>query len=144
MSTSVQKDKHHVPSVWDRWFSDFFNESSMPSVFSNNMPAVNVKEHENGWELEAALPGMKKEDINISIENGVLSISAENRSEQHKKEANYTRREFSYQSFNRSFRLPENADEDDIHATYTDGVLRVSLKKNEPSQPLNGKSIPIN
>jgi HSP20 family protein len=143
MSTSVQKDKHFVPSIWDRWFSDFFNESSMPSDFSNNMPAVNVKAHKNGWELEAALPGMKKEDINISVENGVLSISAENRSEQHKKEENYTRREFSYQSFNRSFRLPENADEDDITAVYTDGVLRVSLKKNDPLQPSYEKTITI-
>jgi HSP20 family protein len=145
MSSSVknQNKGNRLPSIWDGWFGDFFDHAPLPAAFSNDLPAVNVKETEKAWELEAALPGMKKEDISIQIENGLLSIHAESRSQKENKEKAYTRKEFSYQSFNRSFRLPENADEDAIEASYENGVLELILPKISPELPSSGKIIDI-
>jgi HSP20 family protein len=95
----------------------------------NKIPPVNVKETEKYYEIEVAVPGMKKDDFNIDVDNGILTISAEKKDEKEKVQDNYTRREFSYSAFNRSFSLPQNADEDNIIAKYEDGVLKLSLNK---------------
>lgn len=140
----AKQNKTLFPKDWDEWFSDFF--SHVPDLsFSSiqNMPAVNVKETDSGFEIEAALPGMKKEDIRVRIDNGILQINAEQKSERESKEDNYTRKEFSYQSFSRSFRLPENVDQDQVEAGYSDGILRLSLLKKSLAPASNGKNIQI-
>ena len=94
------------------------------------VPAMNVKETENQFEIEIAAPGFTKKDFNVSIENGLLKISAENKEEMEKKEDDYTRREFNYNSFYRSFTLPENVNEEEmIDATYKRGILKLVLNK---------------
>jgi HSP20 family protein len=93
------------------------------------MPAANVRETDKSFELEVAAPGFTKKDINISVENNCLIVSAEKKEENERKEDNYTRREFGYQSFSRSFNLPANTNEDDINARYEDGILKVSIAK---------------
>lgn len=93
------------------------------------VPAVNVKENKEDYEIELAAPGFKKENFEISVDNGILSISAEKKEDKTEKDDNYTRREFSYNSFSRSFALPENANEDKIAAKYNEGVLRLSVAK---------------
>ena len=94
------------------------------------IPAMNVKETEDHFEIEMAAPGFNKKDFEISIENGMLKISAENSEEIKEKEEGYTRKEFNYNSFLRSFTLPENVNEEEmIDATYKRGILKLVLNK---------------
>ena len=118
-------------------FNDFFDDAYLRSKFTNEnwLPAVNVSDNEDGYEIEVAAPGMKKEDFKISVENGLLTISAESKTEEEEKGKNYTRKEFHSSSFLRSFTLPGNVSEDQIQATYEDGVLRLKLGKMEIESP---------
>ncbi len=126
----------NYPTSLTEWVDDFFKNDN---EFSNRhwwpkeraLPAVNVKEMDTTFELELAAPGMKKEDFKISVENGVLRISAETQSEKEDIGNGYTRKEFDYQSFSRSFRLPEQTEIDAIAANYTEGILRLSVPKTE-------------
>lgn len=99
----------------------------------NSLPAVNVKETANDFIVEVAAPGMTKEDFKIKLENNVLSISSEKEERNVEKTDtnNYTRREFSYQSFQRSMVLPAGVEADKIKAAYKDGILSVSIPKKE-------------
>lgn len=119
----------------DAFFKDFFDATPR---FSKDVPAVNIKETEGAFQVELAAPGLKKEDFNISIENNVLTISTESQNESSStdQEAKYTRREFSYSSFSRSFTLDEqHIDVDGISASYDSGVLHLSIpKKVEPEK----------
>ena len=128
------------------WLSDFFDtEKFFDSDLLKNrvLPAVNVKESENNYEIEVAAPGRSKNDFNISAENGVLTISSEIKEEKEQKEKDYTRKEFSYSSFSRSFVLPENANDDDIKANYADGILKLEVAKKVISQPKAKKAIEV-
>lgn len=111
----------------DFWNTDkFFNQ---PFFNGENLPAVNIRETKNNYELEVAVPGFKKEDFKVTTENGLLTISAETSTEKNEEKEKYTRREFSCSSFIRTFTLPENVVEDDIVAKYRDGLLNIELKK---------------
>lgn len=92
-------------------------------------PAVNVLETDEAFKLEVAAPGMKKSDFKVEIENGYLVISAETKFEKEETEENYTRKEFNFSTFKRSFWLPDGIKEDKINATYKDGMLFISLPK---------------
>lgn len=92
-------------------------------------PAVNVAEEEKKFEIEFAAPGMRKEDFKIQVNEGVLTVSAERKEEKEEKKKNYTRQEYSYNSFSRSFALPENAKIEDIKARYENGVLKLDIAK---------------
>ena len=103
--------------------NDFFLEDKW-------VPAMNVKETDDHFELEIAAPGFNKKDFDVSIDNGILKIQAENKEEMEKKEDDYTRKEFNYTSFYRSFTLPENVNENEmIDATYKRGILKLVLNK---------------
>ncbi|MDC6352526.1 Hsp20/alpha crystallin family protein [Zeaxanthinibacter sp. PT1] len=129
----MQRNSLLFPSLMNEMFKpDWFG--GMDTV-NNSFPAVNIKENEKDFELELAIPGQKKEDFNIEVDNNVLSISMETKNEEETKEANYTRREFSYRSFKRAFTLPETVDEDKINADYSDGILRFTLPKKEEALP---------
>ena len=95
--------------------------------------------------MKSTLPHLvgAKKDFNISAENGVLTISSEIKEEKEEKEKDYTRREFSYSSFSRSFVLPENANEDDIKANYADGILKLEVAKKVINQPKVKKAIEV-
>ncbi|BAU55084.1 Hsp20/alpha crystallin family protein [Mucilaginibacter gotjawali] len=111
----------------DFWNTDkFFNQ---PFFNGETLPAVNIRETKNNYELEVAAPGFKKEDFKVTTENGLLTISAETATEKNEEKEKYTRREFSCSSFIRTFTLPENVVEDDIVAKYRDGLLNIELKK---------------
>ena len=105
-------------------------------------PAVNVVENDKSYSLEVAVPGMKKEDFKIEVDKGVLTISSESKSEKEESDDNYTRKEFSYSSFSRSFWLPENTTED-IKAEYKDGLLKVIIPKTKVTTESTGKTIEI-
>ena len=122
-------------------FNDFFNDnwSNMPASFNayqnTNTPKVNILEHNDAFEVQLAAPGMKKDDFKVEINNNILSISC-NKEEQHeeKNSPNYTRKEFSYQSFCRSFTLPDTVKHDKIAAQYDKGILKVSIPKREEAK----------
>jgi HSP20 family protein len=128
------------------WLSDLFdNEKFFDSDWlkKQSLPAVNVKETDKAYEIELSVPGRSKKDFNISAENGVLTISSEQKEEKEQKEKNYSRKEFSYNSFSRSFSLPDNANEEDIRANYADGILKLEVAKKVISQPKSRKAIEV-
>ncbi|HEY5749848.1 MAG TPA: Hsp20/alpha crystallin family protein [Chryseolinea sp.] len=128
------------------WLSDFFeNEKFFDSDWMKKLsvPAVNVKETEKAFEVEVAAPGLSKKDFKITAENGLLTISSESKEEREEKEKDYTRKEFSYSAFSRSFTLPENINEEDIKASYEDGILKLNISKKMISQPKSKKAIEV-
>lgn len=94
-------------------------------------PTVNTREGEHAYHIEVDLPGVKKEDINVDVKDGVLTISGERKTNEEVKEEDYYKVESSYGKFERSFSLPENVDEENIHAESQDGVLEVVIPKRE-------------
>ena len=120
----------------DRFFAS-------PWLSGRNMPAVNIKESEKNYEVELAVPGYDKKDFEISIDNGLLTVSGEKSEESEKKEDNYTRREFGFSSFSRSFNLPTNINEENIDAKYADGVLKLTIAKKQESSGKSRKQISI-
>lgn len=98
---------------------------------SESLPAVNISETDNGYEIEMAVPGMKKHEFKVKVENNMLTITGEHKEEKEDKKKNYTRQEYNYNAFTRSFRLPENAKDDAVQAKYDDGVLHLMVAKKE-------------
>ena len=111
----------------------------------SNLPSVNLKETDTKIEVELAAPGMKREDFKVEIDNDILMISSEKeeKKEEVSKKENYIRREFNYQSFSRTFSLPDTIDENKIEANYKDGILHVVVGKKEGLKKRALKSIPI-
>jgi len=135
-----------IPSLFDSFFSRDLMDWNTSNYSSTNttLPAVNVKENENEFEIEVAAPGMKKGDFRINVNNGQLTISSERKNEQESKNGDYSRKEFSYESFQRSFSLLENmVDSDNISAKYSDGILYVHLPKKEEVKPKPAREIKI-
>ncbi len=136
-----------LPTIFDDFYTkDLFDWSnSNYSMTGTTLPAVNVKETPETFEVEMAAPGMKKEDFKVELNNNVLTISSAQKSEHEEKDNNdkYTRKEFSYQSFQRSFQLSREAvDADKIQAKYENGVLHLTIPKREeikqkPSRLIN-------
>jgi len=128
-----RNQKPMVSSLFDdflsREFGDsFFNNESLVS------PSANVKELEDKYEIELAVPGFKKSDININVEDNILHIENEVKKEEKREEDNYLFHEFSKQNFHRSFRLSNKVDSEKIEAAYEDGILKVSIPKKEESK----------
>lgn len=117
--------------------SDFFDDDWIKRRFTNDgwMPAINVVDNKENYEVEVAAPGFNKEDFNVTIENGVLTITGKTETEEEETNKNYTRREFTLNSFTKSFTLPENIDQDSIEANHENGILRLMLKKTEKALP---------
>lgn len=112
------------------WMDDFFPDNGFkPAVKGISIPAVNVSENKNAFKLNVAAPGFKKEDFKLEVQHGYLIISGETSAEKEDKDETFTRREYSFNTFSRSFSLPENVNGDDISAQYADGVLKVTLPK---------------
>ncbi len=131
------------------WFSDMLDEflntdifNDMPQVASS-VPAVNIKETDKAYVIELAAPGLKKDDFDIDLDNNVLTISYKKKEEKKEEEGNYTRREFYFTEFKRSFTLPETANLEKIEAKYKDGILEVTIEKKEEAQVKPKKKISI-
>jgi HSP20 family protein len=116
----------------DIWNDLFENESNTPG-FSRlySAPAANIVEHEGEFQLDLAVPGMNKEDFKIGVENNLLTVSSEKQTQNEENGKNFTRKEFAYRSFSRSFTLPISVDADTINATYKNGILKIVIPKNE-------------
>jgi HSP20 family protein len=136
-----------VPSIFDRFFDSElmdWNRSNYSST-DTTLPAVNVKENDNEFLIDVAAPGFTKKDFKVDYDNGRLTISSEKKNEVEEKEGEkVTRREFSYQSFQRSFTVSENVVEaEKIAANYENGILHITLPKREEIKPKPAKQIKI-
>ena len=107
------------------------------------MPAVNIIEKDQAFEVEMAIPGFNKSDFNIDVDKELLTISSERTTENEETSDNFTRREFGYASFKRSFHLPETVNKEEISASYIDGILKVNLPKNKEEIDKGIKQIEI-
>lgn len=141
MSTIALRKNNLFPSIFDDLFNDEWLDNSTRKL-GDTLPAVNIKESEKSFELEVAVPGLKKENIKIDVEREVLTISSEQTHEREEGKEGYTRREFHFNSFKRSFSIPESVDVEKIDASYKDGILNIALPKKE-EMTLKSKSIQI-
>jgi HSP20 family protein len=137
----LRKQSPFFPSLVDEFVNRDWN-IEMPS-FSTTVPAVNIIEKETEYKIELAVPGMRKDHFEIEMEEGILSISANQDEEKTSEKGKFTRREFSYNSFRRSFTIPESVDPAKIDANYTEGVLFISLPKRKEALPQPKKLINI-
>lgn len=117
----------------NRRFSDLLDDFFTDAVSSSNafVPAIDVSETDDQFLVTVELPGMKKENIDVSLENNLLSISGERKQEDETENVKYHRVESRYGSFTRTIQLPDNVDNDSVSATYSDGVLNISIAKAE-------------
>ena len=132
----VRRSNNVVPT-FSRFFDDFFADEFFNKPIRQNeaVPPVNVKESETGYDLEVAIPGFNKEDINIEVKDDLLTIASRQESKQEVTEDNkFTRKEFSFKSFKRMFSLPKTVDKEAIKADYKDGILNVNLPKAEKEE----------
>lgn len=130
----------HVPS----FFNDFFDDDTfLNKSWFTKMPAANIVETTNNFTVEMAVPGMNKKDFHVDLENNMLTILCEKEETLTENDAHYTRREFSFNMFNRTFKLPEYVDLKDIEAKYIDGILKVMLPKKEEAKRMTRKEIAI-
>ena len=137
----LRKQSPFFPSLVDEFVNRDWN-LELPS-FSTTVPAVNIIEKETEYKIELAVPGMRKDHFEIEMEEGILSISVNQDEEKTSEKGKFTRREFSYNSFRRSFTIPESVDPAKIDANYTEGVLFISLPKRKEALPPPKKLINI-
>lgn len=129
------------PFSWSNLFEDDF----LPVLSNRNttLPAVNIKEDDKMFILDLAVPGIEKKDLKIEIQEDLLTISSESKTENEENQEGYKRKEFSYSSFCRSFFIPENVNKEKIQANYKDGILSVELPKQEEEKAKLSKQIKI-
>ncbi|TLY17123.1 MAG: Hsp20/alpha crystallin family protein [Nitrospirae bacterium] len=123
---------NYTPFDVDKFLSDALGTVGAETVWA---PACNAYEVEQGFWIQAALPGMERKDINISLEDGLLTLKGERKEETAESQRTYFLREIGSGPFSRSFRLPTNVDASKASATYKDGVLTVGLPKREEAKP---------
>ncbi|UCE94215.1 MAG: Hsp20/alpha crystallin family protein [Flavobacteriaceae bacterium] len=132
--------------AWASFIDEFFGEE-LGNVKTSNFnkglstPKVNISENEDAYTLYMAVPGFKKSDFVIDVEDEILSIAMEVKKEDEQKEENYSRKEYEYSSFKRSFTLPETVEDEKIEAAYTDGILSISIPKKEEAKPKPARKI---
>jgi HSP20 family protein len=144
MTKTLTRTTGFMPSVFDDFFkpwNDWF-DNSMQFNRMLTVPAVNITENKDSFQLSMAVPGMKKEDLNIDIEGNLLTISAEKEEKAEDKKLN--REEYNYSCFSRTFTLPEDVKKDKIDAEYKDGVLKMVLPKTEEARKgVNGRHLTV-
>lgn len=137
-NTALTKFTERTPFIFDEFFNpwnsffdmDLFNGRVM------TMPAVNITDNKDDFMVSLAVPGMKKEDFNIDVEGSMITISCEKEEKKEEKEKKFTRKEYNYASFKRSFTLPVEVNKEKIEARYEDGILKLMLPKKEELKKL--------
>jgi len=150
MSTKdLVRKRESLPSIFNDFFRpweslfDFNGGGLTHNLRSLSIPAVNIVEQKDSYEVSLAAPGMKKDDFNIDVEGNTLFISAEKKEEKEEKDEKYTRKEFNFSSFSRSFTLPDSVIKDKIDATYDNGLLRLVLPKTDEAKKASSKHISV-
>jgi HSP20 family protein len=144
--TLARRSETGMPTLFDRIFNSDLMDWGMSNFSGPNstLPAVNVRETKDDYILEVCAPGMSKKDFKINYQNNLLTISSEKDEKTEDREDGYSRKEFSYTSFQRSFTVPGNeVDSEKISATYADGILNVKIPKREEVKPKPAREIKI-
>jgi HSP20 family protein len=132
---------------WFNPFDRFFGNDLLGILNTDavTIPAINITEEKDSYKIEMAVPGLKKEDFDVNVEGNLMTISCEKESEtkEGKNESNYSRKEYNYSSFSRSFTLPENADPASVNAKYVDGILNLVIKKKGDGQKTSAQKIKV-
>ena len=139
---SLVRFTKQMPSVFDRFFDGDLMDWS--NDVNTTLPSVNIKETKDGFEVKVAAPGFDKNDFKLELNHDVLTISSEKQAENETKEGEqYTRREYCYSSFKRSFVLPDSANTEKINAEYKNGILDITIPKKEEAKPKDKRVIEI-
>ena len=135
----IHKQRTFFPSLIDNYFNQEW-DFKIPN--HSSLPAVNIKELDTHFDIHLAVPGMKKSDLEIEVDNGLLSISSSTNNKDIIEEE-FTRREFSFNSFKRTFTIPDSVDPSKVDACYSNGLLQLSLPKRKEALPQPKKVIKI-
>ncbi|OCB75095.1 heat shock protein Hsp20 [Flavobacterium glycines] len=143
---TIVRYQNQWPSLFDRFFNNDFESWNRDNFSKTNttLPSLNIKENKDFFFVEVAAPGFEKSDFKIELNNDLLTVSSEKKLNNEVKDGErITKQEFSYQSFSRSFTLPELVDEEKISAKYENGILSISIPKKEAAKPKSPKLIDI-
>ncbi len=141
----LAKSGERMPSVFDDFFkpwNEWFDNTGLMGR-TLNVPAVNITEKKDEYQVSLAAPGMKKDDFKIDVDGNMLTISSEKEENKEEKDKKFTRKEYSYSSFSRSFTLPEEINKEKIEAKYEDGVLKIALPRKEEAKRPSAKHIAV-
>lgn len=145
MSTqALTKSGVGMPFAFDHFFkpwNEWFDGGMLPR--SINMPAVNITENKADFQVSMAVPGMKKDDFRIDVDGNMLTISSKKEETKEEKDKKFTRKEYNYSSFSRSFTLPEEINKEKIEARYEDGVLHITLPRKEEAKTITAQHIAV-
>lgn len=142
-TNAITRTTGTIPGMFDDFFKPWNEWFSTPWKGLLSVPAVNIEQHEKEFMVSLAVPGMKKEDFKIDITGNLLTISSEKEENKEEKEKEFTRREYNYSSFSRTFTLPEEVNKEGIGAKYEDGVLKLSLPRREAVTMPSAKTITV-
>jgi len=141
--TLIRRVNNNYP-VFQNWLEDFIGSvDNGINRLRTNVPAVNIAETENSFEIAFAAPGLSKSDFTVHLENDVLTVKSEKSNNQDESNTNYSRKEFNFSSFQRSFTLPETADGENIKAEYQNGILNIEIPKKEEAKAKPAREIVI-
>lgn len=126
--------KAEVASRFNNVFDTVFNDAFLHDRIISKVPAVNIAESNNGFHVELAAPGLSKDDFKINLDKNVLTVSSQTKEETKDENKKYSKWEYNYSSFSRSFNLPETADETAIDAEYINGILKLNITKKEEAK----------
>lgn len=142
---ALTKTTERMPTLFDDFFkpwNEWFDNGGLWGRVMN-IPAVNITENKDEFKVALAVPGMKKDDFNIDIDGNMLTISSEKEETKEEKDKKFTRKEYNFSSFSRSFTLPDEVNKEKIEAKYEDGVLKISLPRKEELKKLTAKHIAV-
>lgn len=140
MSTkALSKTNEPFPSLFNDFFKPFneWFENGGRMLKNITVPSVNISEDKDQYKVTLAAPGLKKTDFKIDVDGNLITISSEKEDKKEEKDVRYTRQEYSYSSFSRSFTLPEDVNPEKIDASYADGILSLNLPKREESKKMS-------
>ncbi|MES2265816.1 MAG: Hsp20/alpha crystallin family protein [Bacteroidota bacterium] len=126
--------KNNAHPFFNDVFDSLLNDSFISDKLVARVPAVNIAENDNEFHIELAVPGLKKDDFKINLDKNILTVSAEKKTEASAESKKYSKREYSYNSFVRSFTLPDSVDHSKIEADYADGILKLTVAKREEAK----------
>jgi HSP20 family protein len=142
--TLIKRKESAVPSMLSDFFNtDFWNDDFFSTPVTKWIPATNIKETKDSFNLEVAVPGMKKEDFQVQVDDNMLTIEANKEEEKKDENERYMRREFRSTSFSRSFSLPRHVATDKVDARYENGVLKIVLPKKEEAKQHGSKEVKV-
>ncbi len=142
---ALAKVGERIPSVFDDFFKPWNEWFDAGNIWGRtmNIPAVNITETKDDYQVVLAVPGMKKDDFKIDVDGNMLTISSEKEESREEKDKKFTRKEYNYSSFSRSFTLPNEILKEKIEAKYEDGLLRISLPRKEEMKAAAAKHIAV-